>query len=216
MEIFARARIQALPPSVAAPLAIDFGAASEDEDEDEENESRTRVVEWSWILNFGLRISVTFYVNTQFMREAIRLSRRKMRANQGGPFGAVIVRKGKIIARGWNRVTAVADPTAHAEITAIRDACKRLGRFHLDDCELYTSCEPCPMCLGAIYWARLKRVYYGTTRADAAAIHFDDLFIYNEMRLPASRRAIPMKSLLRTEALKAFAEWRKKADKVLY
>jgi guanine deaminase len=175
-----------------------------------------RLEEWSWILNFGLRTSETFYVNTEFMREAIRLSRRKMRANQGGPFGAVIVRRGKIMARGWNRVTTAADPTAHAEITAIRDACKKLKRFHLDDCELYTSCEPCPMCLGAIYWARLKRVFYATTRADVAAIHFDDLFIYEEIDLPLSRRAIPMKPLLRAEALKVFAEWRKKADKVLY
>ncbi|MGH7942897.1 MAG: nucleoside deaminase [Limisphaerales bacterium] len=150
------------------------------------------------------------------MREAIRLSRQKMRANQGGPFGAVIVRQGKIIARGWNRVVATNDPTAHAEITAIRDACKRLGRFRLEDCELYSSCEPCPMCLGAIYWARIKEVFHGATRSDAAAIYFDDLFIYNEMRRPASRRALPMKSLLRKEALKVFAEWRKKADKVLY
>ncbi len=175
-----------------------------------------QIAEWSWILNFGLRISEAFYVNTNFMREAIRLSRRKMRANQGGPFGAVIVREGKIIARGWNRVTAANDPTAHAEITAIRDACKKLKRFHLDDCEVYTSCEPCPMCLSAIYWARIKRIFYGSTRADAAAIHFDDRFIYNEIRLPVSRRAIPMKPLLRTEALKVFAEWRKKADKVSY
>lgn len=150
------------------------------------------------------------------MREAIRLSRQKMRSNHGGPFGAVIVRDGKIIARGWNRVTTAKDPTAHAEISAIRDACKKLKRFHLDDCEIYTSCEPCPMCLGAAYWARLKRIFYATTRADAAAIQFDDAFIYDEICLPLSRRAIPMKPLLRTEALKVFAEWRKKADKVLY
>jgi len=175
-----------------------------------------RVVEWSWILNFGLRTSGAFYVNTDFMREAIRLSRQKMRANQGGPFGAVIVREGKIVARGWNRVTAAGDPTAHAEITAIRDACKKLKRFDLDGCDLYTSCEPCPMCLGAIYWARLKRVFYANTRADAAAIDFDDLFIYKEISLPVSSRAIPMKPMLRAEALKVFAEWRKKTDKVLY
>ncbi|HEY1789393.1 MAG TPA: nucleoside deaminase [Verrucomicrobiae bacterium] len=155
-------------------------------------------------------------MNTNFMREAIRLSRQKMRENRGGPFGAVIARDGIIIARGWNRVTATNDPTAHAEVTAIRDACKKLKRFHLDDCELYTSCEPCPMCLSAAYWARLKRIYYANTRADAAAIQFDDAFIYGEICRPVSRRAIPMKPLLRTEALKVFVEWRKKADKVLY
>ena len=150
------------------------------------------------------------------MREAIRLSRQKMRANQGGPFGAVIARDGKIIARGWNSVTAANDPTAHAEIMAIRDACKKLKRFHLDDCELYTSCEPCPMCLGAIYWAHIKRVFYANTRADAADAQFDDLVIYREICRPVSRRKIPMKPLLRAEALKVFAEWRKKADKVSY
>ena len=150
------------------------------------------------------------------MREAIRLSRQKMRANQGGPFGAVIARDGKIIARGWNHVTTANDPTAHAEIRAIRDACKKLKRFRLDECEIYTSCEPCPMCFGAIYWARLKRVFYATTRADAAAIQFADDFIYGEICLPRTRRTIPMKPLLRAEALKVFAEWRKKADKVSY
>jgi len=150
------------------------------------------------------------------MREAIRLSRQKMRANQGGPFGAVIARDGKIVARGWNRVTATNDPTAHAEIMAIRDASKKLRRFYLDDCELYTSCEPCPMCLAAVYWARIKRVFYANTREDSAAVQFDDLAIYHEICLPVSRRRIPMKPLLRSEALKVFAEWRKKADKVSY
>jgi guanine deaminase len=152
----------------------------------------------------------------QFMRKAIRLSRQKMRANQGGPFGAIIVRDGKIVGRGWNRVTATNDPTAHAEMTAIRDACKKLKRFHLEDCELYTSCEPCPMCLGAIYWARLKNVYYANTRRDAAKIHFDDDFIYREIGLPIPRRKIRMKPLLRREALKVFEEWKLKADKVRY
>ena len=155
-------------------------------------------------------------MNPHFMREAIRLSRQIMRANRGGPFGAVIARNGRIIARGWNCVTAVNDPTAHAEMTAIRNACKKLKRFHLDDCELYTSCEPCPMCLGAVYWSRLRRVFYATTRQDAAAIEFDDVSIYREICLPVPRRRIPMKALLRAEALKVFAEWRKKADKVLY
>jgi len=152
----------------------------------------------------------------QFMREAIRISIEKMRRNHGGPFGAVVVQKGKIVGRGWNQVTSTNDPTAHAEVTAIRDACKRLKTFHLDDCELYTSCEPCPMCLAAIYWARLKRVYYGNTRQDAAKIHFDDDFIYREVAHPRSRRKISMKQLLRREALQAFAAWQDKADKVPY
>ena len=150
------------------------------------------------------------------MREAIRISVAKMRGDQGGPFGAVVVRKGKIIGRGWNRVTSTNDPTAHAEVVAIRDACRRLKTFQLDNCELYTSCEPCPMCLSAVYWARLKRVYYGNTRKDAARIAFDDDFIYREVSLPISSRKIPMKQLLREEALAAFVEWKNKADKIPY
>ena len=152
----------------------------------------------------------------EFMRTAIGLSLAKMRANCGGPFGAVVVRDGKIIARGWNRVTSTNDPTAHAEITAIRTACKKLKTFRLDDCELYTSCEPCPMCLSAIYWARLKKVYYANTRRDAAKIHFDDELIYREVARPVSRRKIPMRRLLRSEALKVFAAWRAKTDKIQY
>ena len=150
------------------------------------------------------------------MREAIRISMAKMRANCGGPFGAVVVRQGKIVGRGWNQVTSANDPTAHAEVTAIRDACRRLKTFKLDDCELYTSCEPCPMCLAAIYWARLKRVYFANTRKDAARIDFDDDFIYREVRRSVSRRKLPMKQLLRDEALKAFAEWKSKTDKTPY
>jgi len=150
------------------------------------------------------------------MREAIRISVAKMRGDHGGPFGAVVVRKGKIIGRGWNRVTSTNDPTAHAEVVAIRDACRRLKTFQLDNCELYTSCEPCPMCLSAVYWARLKRVYYGNTRKDAARIAFDDDFIYREVALPISSRKIPMKQLLREEALAAFVEWKNKADKIPY
>ena len=150
------------------------------------------------------------------MREAIRISLEKMRRNHGGPFGAVVVRKGKIVGRGWNRVTSSNDPTAHAEIVAIRDACRRLKTFRLDDCELYTSCEPCPMCLSAIYWARLSRVYYANTRKDAAHIQFDDEFIYTEVSRPISKRTLKMKQLLRDEALAAFREWEKKADKVPY
>jgi tRNA(Arg) A34 adenosine deaminase TadA len=150
------------------------------------------------------------------MREAIRISIQMMRRGQGGPFGAVVVRKGKIVGRGWNQVTSSNDPTAHAEVTAIRDACKRLKTFQLTDCELYTSCEPCPMCLSAMYWARLKKVYYGNTRADAAKIHFDDDFIYREIPLPIKKRKLPMRQLLRNEALAAFAEWKDMPDKIPY
>ncbi|MBW8864606.1 MAG: nucleoside deaminase [Verrucomicrobia bacterium] len=152
----------------------------------------------------------------QFMRAAIRLSLSKMRANCGGPFGAVVVRNGKIVGRGWNQVTSTNDPTAHAEVSAIRDACRRLKTFQLDDCELYTSCEPCPMCLSAIYWARFRKVYYANTRKDAAKIAFDDDLIYREVAKPVSKRLIPMKQLLRPEALKVFSEWQTKADKVRY
>ncbi len=155
-------------------------------------------------------------MNQKFMHEAIRISIQKMRRNLGGPFGAVVVRNGKIVGRGWNQVTSTNDPTAHAEICAIRDACRRLRVFQLDDCELYTSCEPCPMCLSAMYWARFRKVYYGNTRKDAARIGFDDDFIYREVAAPISRRKIPMKQLLRAEALTAFAEWKTKADKITY
>ncbi len=152
----------------------------------------------------------------QFMRAAIRLSLSKMRANCGGPFGAVVVRKGKVVGRGWNQVTSTNDPTAHAEVAAIRDACKKLKTFQLDDCELYTSCEPCPMCLSAIYWARFKKVYFANTRKDAAKINFDDDLIYREVAQPISKRIIPMKQLLRPEALEVFAEWKTKTDKISY
>ena len=150
------------------------------------------------------------------MRAAIRLSLSKMRANCGGPFGAVVVHQGKVVGRGWNQVTSTNDPTAHAEVTAIRDACRRLKTFQLDDCALYTSCEPCPMCLSAIYWARFKKVYYANTRKDAAKIQFDDDLIYREVAKPISKRIIPMKQLLRPEALEVFAEWKTKTDKVRY
>jgi tRNA(Arg) A34 adenosine deaminase TadA len=150
------------------------------------------------------------------MRSAIRLSIDMMRCGQGGPFGAVVVRKNRIVGRGSNQVTSTNDPTAHAEIVAIRDACDRLKTFQLEDCDLYTSCEPCPMCLSAIYWARFRKVYYGNTRKDAANIAFDDDFIYREVALPIRKRRIPMKQLLRKEALQAFAEWEQKADKVPY
>jgi len=150
------------------------------------------------------------------MREAIRLSIQMMRRGQGGPFGAVVVRNGKVVGRGGNEVTSANDPTAHAEIVAIREACRRLKTFRLEDCDLYTSCEPCPMCLSAIYWARLAHVFYGNTRRDAAKIDFDDDFIYREVALPIRKRTLKMKQLLRDEALAAFAEWERKTDKVLY
>ncbi len=150
------------------------------------------------------------------MRAAIQLSLAKMKANCGGPFGAVVVCQGKIVGRGWNQVTSTNDPTAHAEVSAIRDACKKLKTFQLDDCELYTSCEPCPMCLSAIYWARFKKVYYGNTRKDAAKIDFDDDLIYREVAKPIAKRLIPMKQLLRPEALEVFKAWKNKTDKVRY
>jgi tRNA(Arg) A34 adenosine deaminase TadA len=155
-------------------------------------------------------------MNPKFMREAIRLSIRNMRRGAGGPFGAVVVKGKRIVGRGWNQVTSINDPTAHAEVVAIRDACQRLKSFQLDGCDLYTSCEPCPMCLSAMYWSRLRNVYYGNTRKDAARIAFDDDFIYREVALPIRRRKLVMKPFLRSEALVAFKEWQAKADKVLY
>ena len=151
-----------------------------------------------------------------FMREAIKAAEAGMRGGRGGPFGCVIVRQGAIIARGHNCVTSTNDPTAHAEVTAIRAACHALKTFQLEDCALYTSCEPCPMCLAAIYWARIPQVFFGNTRADAAAIGFDDDFIYQQIPLPPDRRAIDMKPLLRDEAQAAFMEWTAKSDKVRY
>jgi tRNA(Arg) A34 adenosine deaminase TadA len=155
-------------------------------------------------------------MNGKFMREAIRLSIQMMRRGKGGPFGAVVVRNGKVVGRGSNQVTSTNDPTAHAEILAIREACQRLKTFQLEDCELYTSCEPCPMCLSAIYWARLGRVFYANTHQDAATIDFDDEFIYREVALPIGKRKLKMKQLLREEALAAFAEWQQKTDKIPY
>ena len=153
--------------------------------------------------------------NDELMREAIRLSIENV-ANGGGPFGAVIARDGEIVATGVNRVTANNDPTAHAEVSAIRSASQRLGTFNLSDCEIFTSCEPCPMCLGAIYWARLKKVYYANTKADAKAIGFDDSFIYDELALPQDKRKLPAEAMLRNEAIKAFEAWQGKEDKTEY
>lgn len=151
-----------------------------------------------------------------FMREAIKEAEAGMRGGRGGPFGCVIVHRGEVIARGNNRVTSMNDPTAHAEITAIREACAKLRRYSLEDCELYTSCEPCPMCLAAVYWARIPTLYYGNTRSDAAAIGFDDNFIYEQIPLPPEKRALSMRPLLRDEAQQNFREWQAKTDKVKY
>jgi len=154
--------------------------------------------------------------NPAFMREAIRLSLAGMRAGDGGPFGAVVVQDGVIIARGHNRVLSTLDPTCHAEIDAIRQACQSLGSFQLTGCDLYTSCEPCPMCLGAIYWARPARVFYANTKADAAAVGFDDQFIYDEIERPLDQRQLPLQQLLRDEAQVAFAEWAGRNDRTVY
>ena len=151
----------------------------------------------------------------KFMAKAIRLATDNV-ANGGGPFGAVVVRDGEIVASGVNRVTASCDPTAHAEVSAIREACRRLGTFSLEGCEIYTSCEPCPMCLSAIYWARLGHIYYGGTQHDAAQIDFDDHFIYNEIALPAEQRAIASTNLMRHEAQEPFEAWRNKTDRTAY
>lgn len=152
----------------------------------------------------------------KFMLEAVALSRKGISNNEGGPFGCVIVKGNTIVGKGNNRVTSTNDPTAHAEVVAIRDACKNLGTFQLEDCEIYTSCEPCPMCLGAIYWARPKVVYYANTRVDAADIGFDDSMIYDEMTCELDKRKIPIISLGREQALKIFEEWQSKTDKVEY
>ena len=149
------------------------------------------------------------------MKRAIALSVNNVR-NGGGPFGAVITRHGEVVATGVSRVTANNDPTAHAEVTAIRNAARELGTFDLSDCEIYTSCEPCPMCLSAIYWAGIRRICYGNTKADAEHIHFGDKFIYDEIAKPCAERSIPMESIMRDEALEAFRKWEEKEDKIPY
>jgi guanine deaminase len=154
-------------------------------------------------------------MSSAFMRQAIALALENIRKG-GGPFAAVMVKNGAIVATGVNRVTTTNDPTAHAEIVAIREACRNLESFQLPDCELYTTCEPCPMCLGAIYWARPARVYYAGTASDAAAAGFDDAFIYEELQVPANERRIPMEELNRAEALVIFQEWMAKSDKTPY
>ena len=155
-------------------------------------------------------------INKEFMSEAVKAALKGMANNEGGPFGCIIVKNGEIVGRGNNKVTSTNDPTAHAEITAIRDACKRLNDFQLEDCIIYTSCEPCPMCLGAIYWARPKKVYYGSNQQDAADIGFDDEFIYKEIPLPYEKRSIPFEQCARDIALEPFQKWSEKEDKVAY
>jgi tRNA(Arg) A34 adenosine deaminase TadA len=152
----------------------------------------------------------------QFMSQAIELAKQGMAANAGGPFGAVVVKDGEIVGRGNNRVTSTNDPTAHAEVIAIREACNALGSFQLDGCSIYTSCEPCPMCLGAIYWARPEKVFYACTRDDAAVIGFDDNFIYEELEKANDEREMVLVSLMRDEALEVFNSWAAKPDKVEY
>lgn len=152
----------------------------------------------------------------KFMKEAIALSRKGIEGGEGGPFGCVVVKDDQIIGRGNNKVTSSNDPTAHAEIVAIRDACKTLGTHQLDGCEIYTSCEPCPMCLGAIYWARPKKIYYANNRSDAAAIGFDDSMIYEECSKPLTNRRIPVQAVLHEDALQVFKEWEFTGDKNLY
>lgn len=151
----------------------------------------------------------------KFMSEAIRLSRESVKSG-GGPFGAVIVKDGKIIAASSNSVTIDNDPTAHAEVNTIRKACKELDSFDLQGCEIYTSCEPCPMCFGAIYWARIDKLYFANTKADAKNIGFDDSFIYDEIKLDYTQRKIPNIQIMRNEAIKAFEDWTNKDDKIEY
>ncbi len=152
----------------------------------------------------------------QFMMRAIEIAREGSDRNDGGPFGCVIVRDGHIVGEGCNRVTSTNDPTAHAEIVAIRDACSKLETFQLDGCIVYTSCEPCPMCLGAIYWSRSSAIIYGGTRKDAAAAGFDDELFYSEIEKPNDERQLKMVNVLRSEAREVFDEWTEKADKTEY
>ena len=154
-------------------------------------------------------------MKNEFMKRAIELSIKSVNTG-GGPFGCVIVKGGKIVAEGSNKVTSTNDPTAHGEIVAIRDACKKLNDFNLQGSELYSTCEPCPMCLSAIYWARINKIYYANTREDARKIDFDDSLIYSEFQKNIDKRKIPMIQMLRNEALKAFELWDKKIDKVKY
>jgi guanine deaminase len=158
----------------------------------------------------------TKIMSAEFMRRAIALGMENVRTGGGGPFAAVIVKDGRVVAEGVNRVTITNDPTAHAEVVAIREACRALGDFQLAGCDLYTTCEPCPMCLGAIYWARPARVFYACVAADAAAVGFDDAFIYEELKHPHTNRQLPMQQLLREESLAIFSLWRQQEKKTHY
>jgi guanine deaminase len=155
-------------------------------------------------------------VNNAFMQEAIRQAVENVRSGRGGPFGAIVVKDGRVIATGINLVTAANDPTSHAEVNSIREACRALGTFQLTGCEMYTSCEPCPMCLGAIYWARLDRVYFAATASDAAEAGFDDSFIYAELKHLHGERTIPFESIMREAGLEPFREWTRKNDRIRY
>lgn len=163
-----------------------------------------------------LRHEVIYRMQQKWMKKAIQLACENVDAGKGGPFGAVVVKDGKIIGQGSNKVTEYNDPTAHAEIMAIREACRTLQSFQLTDCEIYTSCEPCPMCLGAIYWARPKAVYYASSKKDAAAVGFDDDFIYEELALPMEQRRIPMKQIKIENYLLPFTTWAATDNKVEY
>jgi guanine deaminase len=155
-------------------------------------------------------------MSPDFMKRAISLALENVRSGNGGPFAAVIVKEGRVIAEGTNRVTFSNDPTAHAEVVAIREACRALADFQLTDCDLYTTCEPCPMCLGAIYWARPARVFYAATATDAASAGFDDAFIYNELKIAHGERRIPMTQLLREDSLAIFVAWKQQENKTPY
>jgi tRNA(Arg) A34 adenosine deaminase TadA len=155
-------------------------------------------------------------MDSLFMARAIQLSMENVQSGRGGPFGAVVVKDGAVTAEGANSVTSTNDPTAHAEVLAIREACKKLGTFDLHGCEIYTSCEPCPMCMGAIYWARISRVYFANTAADASELGFDDSLIYRELAQPHAERTIPTIPMMREEALAAFRAWAEKPNKIAY
>jgi len=155
-------------------------------------------------------------LNNALMQQAIQRAVDNVRSGQGGPFGAIVVKDGRVVAVGANSVTKTNDPTAHAEVNAIREACRALGTFQLNGCDIYTSCEPCPMCLGAIYWARPDRVFFAATASDAAAAGFDDSFIYEELKLAQQDRKIPLEPLMREAGLEPFREWTNKSDRVNY
>jgi len=169
-----------------------------------------------WGGQYNLDTDDHFIMSSEFMRRAIALALQNVRSGGGGPFASVVVKEQRIIAEGTNRVTAANDPTAHAEIVAIREACRVLGDFQLSGCDLYTTCEPCPMCLGAIYWARPSRIFYAATAADAAAVGFDDDFIYGELKLLPAARRIPMTQLLRDDSLDIFSAWQQQENKKPY